>query len=57
MEQDGSSKLTGSVEAVETAYGGKPKASMTRGMSQSEVQKFAKARKTGIVAMVERDGR
>jgi transposase len=57
MEQDDSSKLTGSVEADETAYGGKPKASMTRGMSQSEVQKFAKARKTGIVAMVERGGR
>jgi transposase len=57
MEQDDSSKLTGSVEADETAYGGKPKASMTRGMTQSEVQKFAKARKTGIVAMVERGGR
>ncbi len=57
MQQDDSRKLKGSVEADETAYGGRPKASMTRGMSQSEVQKFAKARKTGIVAMVERGGR
>jgi transposase len=57
MEQDDSSKLKGSVEADETAYGGKPKASTTRGMSMSEAQKYAKARKTGIVAMVERGGR
>jgi len=56
MEQDDSYKLTGAVEADETAYGGKPKVSATRGMSPSEVQKFAKARKTGIVAMVERGG-
>ncbi|HEY4810045.1 MAG TPA: IS1595 family transposase [Solirubrobacteraceae bacterium] len=32
MEQNDSTKLTGSVEADEKAYGGKPKVSMTRGM-------------------------
>jgi hypothetical protein len=32
MEQDASAQLTGSVEADETAYGGRPTASMTRGM-------------------------
>jgi transposase len=57
MEQDDSYKLTGAVEADETAYGGKPKVSATRGMSMSEAQKYAKERKTGIVAMVERGGR
>jgi transposase-like protein len=57
MEQNDSYKLTGSVEADETAYGGKPKASMTRGMTMPQAQTFAKARKVGIVAMVERGGR
>jgi transposase len=57
MEQDDSEPLTGHVEADETAYGGRPKASMTRGMSMSEAQTFVKDRKTGIVAMVERGGK
>jgi transposase len=57
MEQDDSYQLAGSVEADETAYGGRPKVSATRGMTPSEAQKYAKARKTGIVAMVERGGR
>jgi transposase len=57
MAQDDSDQLTGEVEADETAYGGKPKASMTRGMTMPEVQTFSKARKTGIMAMVERGGR
>jgi transposase-like protein len=57
MEQDASTKLTGEVEADETAYGGKPKASMTRGMTMPEAQTFAKGRKVGIVAMVERGGK
>jgi transposase len=56
MGQDEDRPLRGHVEADETAYGGKPKASVTRGMSMSEVQSFTKARKTGIVAMVERGG-
>ena len=56
MEQDDSRQLTGSVEADETAYGGKPKASATRGMTMPEVQRYAKARKVGVVAMVERGG-
>jgi len=56
MAQDDSRKLTGHVEADETGYGGKPKASVTRGMTMPEVQTFTKARKTGIVAMVERNG-
>jgi transposase len=47
MEQDDSSKLTGAVEADETAYGGRPKASMTRGMTMPEVQTFSKAAKSG----------
>lgn len=57
MAQEDDTYLEGKVEADETAYGGKPKVSMTRGMSMSEAQKFAKERKTGIVAMVERGGR
>lgn len=56
MEQDDTKPMTGSVEADETAYGGRPKASMTRGMTMPEVQTFAKARKVGIVGMVERGG-
>ncbi len=56
MAQDDSEPLTGAVEADETWYGGKPKASMTRGMTIPEVQRWAKARKTGIVAIVERGG-
>jgi transposase len=57
MEQDDQWPLKGEVEADETAYGGKPKAGMTRGMSMPEAQTFSKARKTGVVAMVERGGR
>jgi transposase-like protein len=49
--------LTGAVEADETAWGGRPKVSMTRGMTMSEAQKFAKARKVGVLAIVERGGR
>jgi transposase-like protein len=56
MAQDDSQKLTGAVEADETWYGGRPKASMTRGMTMPQVQSWAKARKTGIVAIVERGG-
>ncbi|MFL5818402.1 MAG: IS1595 family transposase [Conexibacter sp.] len=57
MRQDDRAPLTGAVEADETAYGGRPKASATRGMTMSEVQRYSKARKVGIVAMVERDGK
>ena len=57
MAQDATDKLTGEVEADETAYGGRPKVSMTRGMTMPEAQTFAKARKVSIVAMVERGGR
>ena len=38
MAQDASTKLAGEVEADETAYGGRPKASTTRGMTMSEAQ-------------------
>lgn len=55
MTQD-DTPLSGHVEADETAYGGKPKIGMTRGMTMSEAQRFAKARKIGVVAMIERDG-
>lgn len=57
MSQDDDSPLEGEVEADETAYGGRPKAGMTRGMTMPEAQAFAKARKVGVVAMVEREGR
>lgn len=57
MSQDDTEPLTGSVEADETAYGGRPKASMTRGMTMPEAQVFAKRRKVGVVAMVERGGK
>jgi len=56
MAQDDDKPLTGSVEADETAYGGRPKAGMTRGMTMPEAQTFAKRRKVGVVAMVERGG-
>ncbi len=45
MAQEDQWPLKGHVEADETAYGGKPKASMTRGMSVPEAQTFSKARK------------
>jgi transposase-like protein len=54
---DDATPLTGAVEADETAWGGRPKVSMTRGMTMSEARKFAKARKVGVLAMVERGGR
>jgi len=57
MRQDDATPLSGDVEADETAYGGRPKASATRGMTMAQVQTFAKGRKVGIVAMIERDGR
>ncbi len=57
MEQTDETPLAGEVEADETAYGGRPKASMTRGMTKAQAIKFAKTRKVGIFAMVERGGR
>ncbi|HEX4036372.1 MAG TPA: IS1595 family transposase [Solirubrobacteraceae bacterium] len=56
MAQEFADKLTGEVEADETAYGGRPKVAVTRGMTMAQAQIFAKARKVGIVAMVERGG-
>jgi transposase-like protein len=56
MAQNDSAKLTGAVEADETAYGGKPKASATRGMTWQEIQKYSGARKVGVMAIVERGG-
>lgn len=53
MAQDDSTPLDGTVEADETAYGGRPKASMTRGMTKGEAQHFGKSRKVGVVG----DGR
>jgi len=57
MAQDDDEPLTGAVEVDETAYGGRPKAGMTRGMTMPEAQTFAKKRKVGVVAMVERGGK
>jgi transposase-like protein len=45
------------VEADETWWGGKPKASQTRGMTRPEAITYAKARKTPVVGVVERDGK
>lgn len=56
MAQDDRWPLKGHVEADETAYGGRPKASATRGMTMPEVQTYTKARKVGVMAMVERGG-
>lgn len=56
MTQDDARQLDGHVEADETAFGGRPKASMTRGMTMPQAQTFAKARKVGVVATVERGG-
>ena len=57
MTQDDTTPLTGEVEADETAYGGRPKAGMTRGMTKAEAIRFGLGRKVGILAMVERGGR
>jgi transposase-like protein len=56
MTDDGE-RLTGAVEVDETAWGGRPKASATRGMTMPQAQTYAKARKVGILAMVERGGK
>ncbi len=44
------------VEADETWWGGKPKASQTRGMTRPEAVTYAKARKTPVVGVVQRHG-
>jgi transposase len=48
--------LKGKVEVDETAYGGKPKAYDTIGMTRPEAITWAKARKTTVLGMVEREG-
>jgi transposase-like protein len=50
-------QLSGKVEVDETAYGGKPRAYDTIGMTRSQAQMWAKARKTTVLGMVERGGR
>jgi transposase-like protein len=45
------------VEADETWWGGKPKASQTRGMTRPEAVTYAKARKTPVVGVVQRGGK
>lgn len=45
------------VEADETWWGGKPKASQTRGMTRPEAITWAKARKTPVVGVIQRDGK
>jgi transposase len=49
--------LSGEVEVDETAYGGKPRAYDTKGMTRSEAISWAKSRKTTVLGMVERRGR
>ena len=56
MGDDGE-QLSGAVEADETGFGGRPKASHTRGMTVPQAVTFGKRRKASIVAMVERGGR
>ena len=57
LSEDGEPPLSGDVEVDETFYGGKPKASQTRGMSGSQIKKMADAKKTIVLGMVERRGR
>jgi len=57
MLEEEDSPLTGEVEIDETAWGGKPKASVTRGMTKQERKQWADRTKTTIVGMVERGGR
>ena len=47
MAQEDETYLVGKVEADETAYGGKPKVSMTRGMSMSEAQNSPRTARRG----------
>jgi transposase len=54
MDQDGDEPLSGHVEVDETAWGGKPKASM--GLTRQTAQEWRK-RKATIMGMVEREGR
>jgi transposase len=49
--------LKGKVEVDETAYGGKPRAYDTIGMTRPEAVAWAKAQKTTVLGMVERQGR
>jgi transposase len=49
--------LSGEVELDETFYGGKPRASDTRGMSKSEVARYSLRKKTIVFAAGERGGR
>ena len=56
MKQD-DEPLSGEVEVDETAYGGKPRAYDTKGMTRAEAITWAKARKTTVLGMVERQGR
>ncbi len=59
MEQD-DDRLMGDkghvVEADETWWGGRPKASQTRGMTRPEYVSFAKLKKTPVVGIMERGG-
>jgi transposase len=55
--QDDDEPLSGEVEVDETAYGGKPRAHETSGMTRPQIASWAKARKTTVLGMVERNGR
>lgn len=57
LKQDDDRPLSGEVEIDETAFGGKPRAYDTVGMTRSEAQQWAKSRKTTVLGMVERGGR
>lgn len=57
LGQDDGTQLAGKVEVDETAYGGKPRAYDTVGMTRPEAITWAKARKTTVLGMVERGGR
>ncbi|HEU4392550.1 MAG TPA: IS1595 family transposase [Solirubrobacterales bacterium] len=56
MDEMDSEPLSGEVEVDETAMGGKPRAS-DGPMTRQEAVKWAKEKKTTVVAMVERGGR
>jgi transposase len=57
LNEDGDGRLSGEVEMDETFFGGKVRASETRGMTQAEAIRLGMQKKTIVFAAVERGGR
>jgi transposase len=56
-EDESDTPLEGKIEADETGYGGKLRASQTRGKTRQEVKRMSDAKKITVFGMVERQGR